>query len=73
MVSYLRESSTNRDFSGLCVCMGQGRVVEIHWMCLEIDKQFKLLGVRRAEMYMYKTQDEIENTGGIFFKILFYF
>ena len=54
-----------RDFSGLCVCMSQGRVVEIHWMCLEIDKQFKLLGVRRAEMYMHKTQDEIENIGGI--------
>ena len=29
-------------------------MVEIHGMCLEIDKQFKLLGVRRAEMHSTK-------------------
>ena len=40
-------------------------MVEIHGMCLEIDKQFKLLGVRRAEMHVHKTQDEIENIGWI--------
>ena len=34
-------------------------------MCLETDKQFNLLGVRRAEMHMHKTQDEMENIGWI--------
>ena len=32
---------------------------------MEINKQFNLLGVRRAEMHMHKTQDEMENIGWI--------